>query len=170
MLSAAMMAQTNAPSSSFAGVETYIDSDSGEFDLKTHVVVYRGNVRVNDPRLKLTCDLLTAQLPERGDRIERIVAETNVVIEMLDENGQTNHGTGDKLVYTYKVENGATNEMASLTGNPPRIDTSDGWFTADMITWDLVSKKMHAEGNFHSGPHATNGTNPPPAKVEMPKP
>jgi lipopolysaccharide export system protein LptA len=117
--------------------------------------------------MKLTCDLLTANLPERGGRIESIVAEKNVVIEMLDENSRTNHATGDKLVYAWKVEEAVTNETARLTGNS-RVDSAEGWITADMIEWNFATKKIHAEGNFRSGPHAASGTNQPSASEIIP--
>jgi lipopolysaccharide transport protein LptA len=164
----AAIAQTNLPSFSASGNKIYVLSDSAEFDLKTRIAVYRGNVRVDDPQMKLTCHVLTAKLPERGGRIENIVAETNVVIDVVDENKRTNHATGDKLVYTYKVENAETNEVAKLTGNP-RVDSPDGWLTGDVITWDFTRKKMFAEGNFHSGPHDTNSTNQPFIGIETPK-
>jgi lipopolysaccharide export system protein LptA len=134
------------------------------------VMVWRGNVRVNDPKLKLTCELLTAQVPKDGGHFDNAVAETNVVVEMLDEQGRTNHATGDKLVYTYKVENGTTNEMATLTGNSPRLDTPDGWATADLITFDLISRKIRLEGHYHIEPQGADTTNSPPSEVERPKP
>jgi lipopolysaccharide transport protein LptA len=161
-LSGALIAQTSLPSSSSSTrPETYIDSDTADFDLQTSTAVYRGNVRVDDPQLKLTCDLLTAKRPASGGRIDRIVAETNVAIVMLDDKGQTNHATGDRLVYTYRVQEAATNEIALLTGNA-RMDSADGWLTADVIEWNFITKKLHAEGNFRSGPHPGANTNQPP--------
>ena len=70
---------------------THIDSDSADFDLNGHKAIYEGHVRVDDPQMKLTCALLTADLPQSGGRINHIVAETNVVIDATDEKGATNH-------------------------------------------------------------------------------
>ncbi|HUB87449.1 MAG TPA: hypothetical protein VMB22_06120 [Verrucomicrobiae bacterium] len=96
--------------------ETIISSDSVNFNLNTRTAVYRGNVHVEDPQMKMTCELITASLPPSGGRPNHIVAETNVVIDFADE-GQTNHVTCDKAIYDYSVENGMTNETAIFTGH-----------------------------------------------------
>ena len=76
-----------------------ISSDSADFDLTGHEAIYRGHVRVDDPQMKLTCEQLIADVPQSGGHVNHIVAETNVVIDFMDNKGQTNHATGDKAVY-----------------------------------------------------------------------
>jgi len=85
---------------------TLINSDRAEFDLTARRAVYHGNVIVVDPQMTLTCALLTADLPQpqSDGQMKHIVAETNVVIDSVDEKGQTNHATSDKAVYDFKVE------------------------------------------------------------------
>jgi lipopolysaccharide transport protein LptA len=136
-------AQTNVTlSTSTAPVApTKISSDMVNFDLKTRVAIYSGNVRVDDPRMKLSCEILTATAPQDGGRIESIVAQTNVVIDMVDENGETNHATGEKLVYTFNVVNGVTNETARLTINP-RIEKPDFTATGDAILWNRGQNQL----------------------------
>ena len=77
---------------------------------------YIGHVVVIDPKAKLWCGQLTVDLPAEGGRPTNIVAITNVVIDTLDDKGQTNHITADKAVYTYSVLNSVTNETITFTG------------------------------------------------------
>ena len=156
---AELNAQTNLTLSTTTAphAPTEIFSDMVDFDLNTRVAVYRGNVRVNDPQMKLSCELLTATAPAGGGRIESIVAERNVVIEMRDESGQTNHATGDKLVYTFKIVDGVTNEVAVLTGHP-RLEQPDFTVTGDALEWDRGNKQLRVSNQQM----VFRGTNQPP--------
>jgi lipopolysaccharide transport protein LptA len=148
---------------------TEIFSDSANFDLKSRVAIYIGHVRVVDPRMKMTCDVMTATVPTNG-RPDSIVAEQHVVIDAIDNEGKPVHATGDKAVYTYRVVNLVTNETVVLTGNPlPRVQRGEDWLTGETITWDRANNNFSAT-RFHTTftpetkPH-TNAphTNPPPA-------
>jgi len=141
----ALSAQTNPPllQTNAAMSETQIFSDSGDFDLNTHVAIYRGHVRVDDPKMRLTCELMTANVPEAGGQIDHIVAEHNVVIEALNEKGQTNRATADKAVYSYKVAGSVTNATVVLTGNP-LVEDPQITLTGDPIVWDRINNRMHA--------------------------
>jgi lipopolysaccharide export system protein LptA len=66
-----------------ATADTEIFSDDFENDTKTKKAVYTRQVRVNDPQMNLTSGIATAWMPEKGGKPERIVAETNVVIDFL---------------------------------------------------------------------------------------
>ena len=150
-----LAAQTNSRPSSptqspaLAGSETngptVIQSDAGQFFLKSNVFVYRGNVRVDDPRMKLTCQLLAVEAPKvDAGKFNRATAETNVVIDWTDDKGP-NHATADKAVYTYSLtntaappaENWETNAFVVLTGNPV-VTNVDGTYRADPIIWDRI--------------------------------
>ena len=149
---------------------TQIYSDNGaDFDLNGHQAIYRGHVRVDDPQMKLTCAQLTADMPESGGHVSRIVVETNVVIDFTDERGQTNHATSDKAVYLYHVQNGVTNETVTLTGNP-QMENAQGTQAGDVIIWDRANNKIHFDNphmifrqNLNSAVAGTNsaaaGTN-----------
>ena len=143
---------------------TKIESDRVDFDLTAHKAVYHGHVRVDDPEMKLTCEGLTADLPQNSGHINNIVAETNVVADFTDEKGQTMHATGDKAVYVYEVQNGVTNETVTLTGNPV-LESAQGKSTGDVIVLDrarnhveITNPKMFLRQNING---ATAGTNPP---------
>ena len=150
---------------------TRISSESGNFDLAGHEATYRGHVRVDDPQMKLACERLVADVPQAGGHMNHVVAETNVVIDFMDDKGHTNHATGDKAVYIYSEQGGVTNETVTLTGNP-QMKNAQGTQAGDVIIWDRANNKIHFD-NAHmifrqnlNG--ATADTNPPPAKTNFP--
>lgn len=146
IFSFALNAQTNSSVPTATNKEqqpTQVFSDSVDIDLKAHVAVYRGHVRVDSPQMKMTCETMTATVPEAGGKIENIVAEQNVVVDMTDEKGQPSHAAGEKMVYTYKVTNSVTNELVELTGNP-RLESAQGTLTGDLIVWDRINNKLRA--------------------------
>jgi lipopolysaccharide export system protein LptA len=142
---------------------TDIYSDDGFYDGNAHTVIYHGNVRVIGPDMKLTCDLLTADLPESGGHINHIVAETNVVVDVKDSKGQTVHATSQKAVYDYSVKDGVTNETVTLTGSPqPQVEDAQGTQLADVITWDRSKNSFRFSGHYHLSA-STADTNAPAA-------
>jgi lipopolysaccharide transport protein LptA len=145
-------AQTNvntAPTSRRAtNATTRIDSVRAEFDLTARRAVYQGDVRVDDPQMKLTCEQLTANLPSSGGHIDHLVALTNVVMDSVDEKGQTNHATSDMAIYDYKVQDGITNETITLSGNA-RAETAQVILWGEPIKYDRISGSLTAE-NEHT--------------------
>jgi len=167
-------AQTNATSTlPMPRGPTLISSDRGDFDLAGHEATYLGNVRVDDPQMKLTCEQLIADVPQTGGHVNHIVATTNVVIDFLDNKGRTNHATGDKAVYVYSEQGGVTNETVTLTGNP-QMESSDGnTLNGDVIVWDRQNNHLSASNQrmkFHQNLNgAAAGTNAPaPAAASAP--
>ncbi len=139
-----LRAQTNVIAAPKPRAPTLITSEHADFDLAGRHAVYRGNVHVDDPQMKLTCEELTADLPQSGGHIDHLVALTNVVMDSVDDKGQTNHATSDKAVYDYKVVNGVTNETVTLTGHA-KVESAQGWLTGEPIIWDRVNNSIHAE-------------------------
>jgi lipopolysaccharide export system protein LptA len=137
----ASSAQTNSTLPLPHGM-TRIDAESADFDLTRHKATYRSHVRVNDPGMKLYCEWLVVDLPQAGGRVNHIVAETNVVIDLADEKGQTNHATGDMAVYDYNVQGSVTNDTVTLTGDP-QIKNSMGAQSGDKIVWNRISNKFY---------------------------
>lgn len=124
---------------------THIYSDTVELGVKSRSAVYRGNVRLEDPRIFLTCEQLTAEVPEEGGRVDRVVAETNVVILLFDEEGSTNRAFADRAVYSYIVTDSDTNEVVELTGDPdPHIETPKGELYGNPIVWNRTKDKVWA--------------------------
>ncbi len=162
-------AETNAP----AGTPTEIFSDRFEFDSKSGAANYHGAVRVIDPKMKLRCETLSANLPKAGGKMDRIVAEQNVVIDAAAESaeGEPTHASGDRAVYTYQADNKMTNEVIELTGNPV-VERSIGRMTADLVTLDRGSGRIRGLGNHRSliktqlGTQVkTNGTEVPETEI-----
>lgn len=158
---------------------TVIDSKHGFYSNVDRQVIYTGNVRVDDPQMKLTCEQLTADLAPSGGHIEKMVALTNVVMDSVDDKGETNHATSDKAVYIFNVVNGVTNETVTLTGNA-QVESAKGWMTGEPIIWNRVDNSMHAE-NPHmqlrqtinsvlvsTNPPAVQHTNLPAVKTNFP--
>ena len=165
--------ETTTPPAKAASIETHISSKTVDFDLKSRQAVYRGNVIVEDPRVNLTCDVLTARLPTNGTRVDSIIAESNVVM-LIPEKGSTNRATADKAVYTYLVSAGVTNEVLELTGSPA-IETPQGTMTGTKITWDRGKDNLSAtDSHMTYRPSAAPSTNSAPASetnaVPAPKP
>ncbi|HEY1718665.1 MAG TPA: LptA/OstA family protein [Verrucomicrobiae bacterium] len=169
LCASAVRAQTNAntAASSAPRPATRIQSASVDFDMTGRRAVYHGNVRVDDPQMKLTCAQLVVDLPPDAGHPNHIVAETNVVIDFTDAKGQTMHATSDKAVYVYEVQNGATNETVTLTGNA-KVENAQGWLTGEPIIWNrannslsAMNQKMIFRQNLDS---MKAGTNSPPAK------
>ena len=138
-----------------------IYSDGAEFDMNLHQATYHGNVQVNRPGTKLTCEWMVVDLPQGGGHLSHIVAVTNVVIDFTDAKGEKYHVTSAKAVYDYKVENNTTNEIITFTGSP-KVETGQSIIESEPMIWDRVrnkfsffAPKMHTLG----GPATdTNGT------------
>ena len=130
--------------------------------------------------MKLTCEKLVADVPAAGGHVNHIVADTNVVIDFLDDKGNTNHATGDKAVYVYSEQGGVTNETVTLTGNP-QMENAQGTLTGDVIVWDRLNNHFSAlnqkmifrqslsgiAANTNSPPATAVKTNPRRERVRM---
>jgi lipopolysaccharide transport protein LptA len=137
LVAAGLLAQT--PTDPRAGHEILIDADHFEYDSQIGVAIYRGNVRVNDPQMELTCEVLTVRLPAAGGTVESIVAEQSVVILNKQDKSRA---TGAKAVYT------SASEVVELTGDP-RIETPQGVLTGDVVLFDRAKNKLRATGKVH---------------------
>lgn len=137
------------------GGDTRIQAQHGEYDLVARTVVYTGNVHIDNPDMKLRCAKITSYSTAASGHPYKIVAEsdstfTNVLIDMLDEHGQTNHVTGKLAVYEFHVQNGVTNETVTVTGDP-HLSSPMMRGTADSLRWDRATGHMSADNpNFVS--------------------
>jgi lipopolysaccharide export system protein LptA len=162
-----LRAQTNAPAQTPPEPKTEISSDTFHFDGIKNQMIYLGHVFVTDNvKAKLHCEQLTVDLPPDFGHPTNIVAETDVVIDMLDEKGQTNHITADKAVYIYSVVNAVTNEVVTFTGgNPtPKVENPQFTATGDPLVLNLVTKQfsgLNYRTFFKQPPTSGNGTNSP---------
>ena len=136
-------------------------------------------MRVDDPQMKLTCELLVADVPQAGGRPNHIVAETNVVIDFTDTKGQTNHATGDKAVYVYQRAKRRDERDGHAHGQSAVMENAQGTQAGDVIIWDRANNKIHFDNphmifrqNLNGATADTNSpvtvvkTNFPPGTVE----
>jgi beta-lactamase regulating signal transducer with metallopeptidase domain/lipopolysaccharide export system protein LptA len=142
-------------------------AESSDFDSDTRKMIYHGHVRVDMGNLQiklacewLECEWLEAILPGQGRHMYHIVAGTNVVIDHVGDKGQTIHATSDKAVYFYEVQNGATNETLTLTGNA-QVKTAYGpqagdTCTGDTIIWDRVKNQVQVTGHVKTSQSGSN--------------
>jgi lipopolysaccharide transport protein LptA len=166
-----LRAQTNTNAATqLVRTRTVIDSKRVFFSNTTRQIIYSGSVRVDDPQMKLTCEQLTADFPQAGGHIDHLVALTNVVMDSTDEKGQTTHATGDTAIYDYKVQNGVTNEVVTLTGNA-RAENAKMILYGEPITYDrttgsltAINQHMIIKQNLAS----VLNTNAPAAKTNFP--
>jgi lipopolysaccharide export system protein LptA len=121
---------------------------------QSNQATYLGHVRVVDPRMTLTCEILNAYFNANGS-IKSIIAERNVVLTQT--NGST--ATADDGVYTIV----GTNETVALSGhahwNDGEHDATARSFFYDNRTDDLKANdgvKVHYANNSHRAPRGTN--------------
>jgi lipopolysaccharide export system protein LptA len=131
-----------------------IYSDHFRLLYQSNLAMYVGQVQVIDPRLTLTCDLLTTHFGTNG-AIQSVTAERNVVL--TDTNGS--RATGDMAVYTVV----GTNETVDLIGHAHWSDgqhdvTARSFFydgnRDELIGADQV--KVHYANNTRRAPRGTN--------------
>jgi lipopolysaccharide export system protein LptA len=175
-------AQTNAPAAKLVEHDLDITSDSGYYDGITNQMVYLGHVLViYNLKDTLNCERLTVDIPADHGNPTNIVAETNVVVDVLDAKGGTNHITAGKAVYSYQLLNPATNVVQGVTniayaltnelvtftgGNPrPKLERTDATVSDDTIIVDVRTRGVswpgpHLEMHFKqfSSPGKTNNS------------
>ena len=141
-LGLAAVAQTpakNAPKQKEPMGDTEIHGDrfeyTAEYDKSSSRIVYIGHVLVENLRIKLLCDRLVIFLPKNGEQPNRVEAQTNVVIIVVNH-GEATRATCSLAVYTRAVQATVTNAVISLTGNP-FIENARGSATGEPIDWNL---------------------------------
>ena len=176
--------ETNLPPAGADG-RTRIASKHGRFDFVTRSLVYADDVRVEDPRIRITCEFLLAKFPTNGNhRVDTIVAETNVVA-LITTNDITYRITAARAVFIFHPSATTTNETLELSGLPePSIQwvqddlatIKTNTFSARRIVWDLMNNNITAEDNHGVFPDFRNTAraHPPAAEttnaVPEPKP
>ena len=148
------------------GQKTEIWSKTGYYDNNTREQVFLGDVRVVDPKIKLTCERMVVNIPESGQRLSSLTAETNVVID-FEDGTQKYHITANRAVYGYKVVNSVTNETIVFTGLPglkPLVTMPDGTMMAsEPIVYDRVAKRVSFSDYYFRANQSltdTNGSSP----------
>jgi lipopolysaccharide export system protein LptA len=156
-------AQTNSPAANPAKQQIVTTSDSGYIDWKNMQLVYLGHVlAIYEPSAKLRCGRLTVDMPPNGGHPTNIVAETNVVIDVVDDHGMTTHCTAGKAVYAYTVANSVTNETVTFFRGDslPIVENPQFTATGDPLVLNLVTKTFGGK-NYKTIYKSGGGTNAP---------
>jgi lipopolysaccharide export system protein LptA len=148
-------AQTNAPATNAPTRPVIMDitSKSWDFDQNLRQAVYHSHVLVTYPQVRLTCEQLTVAFPVKGRHLDQAQAETNVVIDFVEQ-GETYHITSAKGVYVYSMVNSVTNETVTFTGSP-KVEWGEtnslgkrvNWMTGEPIYYTRVNGR---KGSFHA--------------------
>ncbi len=157
-----VLAQTNLPATKVKApakpkAPTEINSDAADFHMNIHQAIYRGHVVVVDPQVRMTCTWMLVDLPTGGDHLNHVLAVTNVVVDFVDQKGQTNHVTAAQAVYDYKVVGAMTNETVTFSGNPI-VEMPTMTIYSEPLVWDRAANKYHfTEPRMISKDTGTNG-------------
>ncbi|HEX4646491.1 MAG TPA: LptA/OstA family protein, partial [Verrucomicrobiae bacterium] len=115
-------------------------SDHFWYDGQSNLVVYTGNVRVDDPEMDLLCETLAITRATNG-AIESIVATRNVVMVNKTAGSRV---TGDQAVYA--LDQGQ--ELVTITGHPHWQDgPQEG--TADVFIFNRTKNNLLANGQAY---------------------
>ena len=145
------------PAKSKGGTNEFAQIFSDVYLLTTNAALFRGHVRIEHPQLKETCEVLTMlSLPELGQDGRMIIAEPSVVFDVVDDQGRSFHGTGQKAVLTHSLTTTYTNDVMKLTGQPAMLETTNVVGRNNIITLDLASHTLTAPGKYN-----LRGTLPP---------
>jgi lipopolysaccharide transport protein LptA len=141
------------------GTNIFAKIFSDEYTIRTNHAEFLRNVRVDHPQLGLTCGKLNAKFT--GTTAEKeVVAEDNVLMDLMDGKGQKIRGSGNKAVYSYAVSETATNDLVVLSGNP-KLEFDRGTWSADVLTLNRATGTV-------SGPR-TKFITKPGARILPPK-
>ena len=118
-----------------------------------HVVLRQFGANVSEPRNQLMAANVAVFFSAVTNRIERAVAEHDVVVDQIKTN-QTIHATGERAVYT-----SAADEF-KLTGAP--VARSDQYLisNSDYLIWQPKTNRFRAFGPYNVIPLKTKTTNP----------
>lgn len=115
-----------------------IISDHFQFLYESNLITYTGNVRIDDPQMELTCDVLNIFLTT-NKTIQRIMAENRVVILNKQDKSRA---TGDRAIYIINPNE----EFVQLIGNPT-WSNGQRQGKADIFVFDRKSKIFQARTN-----------------------
>ena len=73
---------------------------------------------------------------------------SRVVFDVVDDQGRSFHGTGDKAVYTHRITPTMTNDLVELTGSPAMLAATNLVGRNQIITLDLASHRLTAPGRY----------------------
>lgn len=148
------MAKTNKPAAvkpeTSRNKMAVITSES--YRLSRASAVFSGSVRIDHPQMEMECGNLKIALPQRGKKVDSIVAEEAVRFQFANDEGKTLKGRANKAVYSYTITPSGTNDILELTGYPVLEDGEGRIFRDDVrLLLDVGKGTVLSTGNYHGG-------------------
>jgi lipopolysaccharide export system protein LptA len=114
--------------------------------------VFSGTVRIDHPQMEMECGNLQIALPQRGNKVDSIVAEEAVRFRLANDEGKTLKGRANKAVYSYTITPSGTNDVLELIGYPVLEDGEGRVFRNDeRLVLDVGKGTLLSTGNYHGG-------------------
>ena len=124
---------------------------SREYLVTPASALFQGGVRIEHPQMKWTSSELTMlSPPELGKDGRMIIAEPDVVFNMLDDQGRAFRGTGQKAVFTRRVSASFTNNLMELTGTPAVLSATNFIGRNNRMTLDLDNHTLVVPGKYQA--------------------
>ncbi|HVV00183.1 MAG TPA: LptA/OstA family protein, partial [Verrucomicrobiae bacterium] len=119
-----------------------------DYTVSAQNAVFREKVRVRHPKMDWDSDEITVT-SSPGPEPKRIgmVANRNVVFQLVQPSGQQVHGKCDTAFYDYAAGPMGTNDVLRLTGNAI-LETTNGTLKNNIIILDHGENKLIAPGNY----------------------
>jgi lipopolysaccharide transport protein LptA len=129
------------------GTNDYAEVFSQMYELKPQEALFRGDVRLEHPRMSWKCGEVTMQGTSGEAKEQRMVARQSVAFDWLSPDDEKVHGTCDQAVYNYNITAAGTNDTIELTGNPV-IETTNGTLRNAVIILDRANNKIYVPGKY----------------------
>ena len=140
--------KTTKPKPELAGTARIL---SQEYLVTPASALFQGGVRIEHPQMTWTSKELTMlSPPELGKDGHMVIAEPDVVFDLLDDQGRVFHGMGQKAVYTRRVSATVTNDIMELTGNPATLSATNFNGRNNRMVLDLGNHTLFVPGKFHA--------------------
>jgi hypothetical protein len=105
------------------------------------------------------CEEMNVEFSSGNKKDSRITAQRAVDFHLIGRDGKSVHGSCEKVLYTYNITAGITNDLAVLTGSPV-LEAAEGTVTNSVIILDRANHNISAPGKYKMyGKAESPGTN-----------
>ncbi|MCP5326876.1 MAG: lipopolysaccharide transport periplasmic protein LptA [Oceanospirillaceae bacterium] len=119
--------------------EIHIASNSASYDRQSGVLIYTGNVQMEQGTLKMRADKITVLRTDKG--LEKVIAEgkTAQYEQILNEGEAVTHAYGETIIYQADIEKLTLLKKAGL-------ERQGNLFTGQKIVYLIKDQKIQAAG------------------------
>jgi lipopolysaccharide export system protein LptA len=150
----ARLVQSDAPTSQVA----VLHSDKQVFRRDSGLV--SGHVRLEHPRMTLTCERMTLPPAGAAEATRKVVAEGAIQFDASDERDQKIHGEGTSVDYDFGGSGVGRTEVVTLHGQPARMTSGSSLVENSLVILDRAHNKVFVPGRYVlRGSPGSAGTN-----------